>query len=183
MSVQAISAALTLQKVTPSEKLLLIVLANYADERMKCWPSQATLAKGTCMTDRGIRKLFVSLEAKGLVKRDKRWNFKGATSDMISLYLVPEPRSATTPREPEPDSGTPGTPFRYPPEPGSANPSIEPSKEPSARARPSNAESTASRACRKCHLSLRGTAYLQCTDPACPAVDGAVCVAHDGIKR
>jgi hypothetical protein len=32
---------------SPARKVLLLVLANYADEDGICWPSQETLAKGT----------------------------------------------------------------------------------------------------------------------------------------
>lgn len=128
MSVQAISAALALQGVTPSEKLLLIVLANYADERMECWPSQATLAGNTGLTDRGIRKLLVALVAKGLVKKVGRHGTSGQTSDLITLLLSPpEPRSATRPR----GSATPRNHVPPPPEHSSYEPTIEPSVEPS----------------------------------------------------
>ena len=88
MSVQQISKALDLGGVSQAEKLLLIVLANYADENGRCWPSQATLSQKTCMSDRSIRTAFVRLEGLGLIIRERRTRKDGSrTSDMIQLCL------------------------------------------------------------------------------------------------
>jgi hypothetical protein len=145
MSVQAITGALAIQNVTYTEKLLLIVLANYADERGKCWPSQERLASDTCMTDRGVRKVFVSLEAKGLLRRQHRRRAGKQTSDMITLLFQPEPRSASNGAQPEPDVVSAGTRVTKQPEPRSAKPSLE-LKEPSTRATLRLIDSEASRA-------------------------------------
>ena len=40
MSIRAIAAAFALEDVTATEKLLLICLANYANENLQCWPSR-----------------------------------------------------------------------------------------------------------------------------------------------
>lgn len=87
MSVEAITKALAIQGVSSSEKLLLIVLANYADEHMKCWPSHSRLAKNTCMSERTILRLFTALEARKLVSRRARFKNKVRTSDIVSLHF------------------------------------------------------------------------------------------------
>jgi len=88
MSVQAISAALALRGVSSSEKLLLLALANYADESMRCWPSQVRLAEDTCLTDRTVRALLAALEGRGLVSRKEQRRRDGSrASDLITLHL------------------------------------------------------------------------------------------------
>jgi len=144
MSVQAITQALAIQGVSPSEKLLLMVLANYADDTGKCWPSQTRLAEDTCMTDRGVRKLLVALEAKGLVSRKGRNRRDGSQgTDLINLTLAgydhrnhvpPEPRSTGTSVQDHRNQSDKS------PEPGSALTTFEPSRttiEPSNNARAS----------------------------------------------
>lgn len=44
MSVQAITLALSVPAGSPSAKCVLLALANYANERGQCWPSQKRLA-------------------------------------------------------------------------------------------------------------------------------------------
>jgi len=56
------------QQVTRSEKLLLLVLADYHDEeRNYAWPSVATLAEDTLMSGRNVQLLLRTLQAKGLI--------------------------------------------------------------------------------------------------------------------
>jgi hypothetical protein len=86
MSVQAITRALALRNVSPTEKLLLLVLANYADESFECWPSQRTLAADTCMTDRGVRKILAALEERRFIKRYEQRRKDGyRASDLIQI--------------------------------------------------------------------------------------------------
>ena len=96
MSVQAISAAFAVQGVTPSEKLVLLALANYADAEARCWPSQARLARDTGLTDRQIRRVFVSLMAAGLMTKQERRRPDGyRASDVITLTISPDTMSAS----------------------------------------------------------------------------------------
>lgn len=104
MSVQAITLALSASGVGPSEKLLLLVLANYADEEMKCWPSMRRLAADTAMSERTIQRSFKTLEACGIVERKQRNRADGSrASDIIVLCfqrndnLSPPPVKLTPP--------------------------------------------------------------------------------------
>lgn len=88
MSVQAITCAMALRGVSPSEKLLLLALANYADERMQCWPSQRRLAEDTCLTDRTVRALLTELEDRGFLSRERRERDDGSrATDRITLHF------------------------------------------------------------------------------------------------
>lgn len=88
MSVQAITAAIAIQGVSPTEKLLLIALANYADKDGRCFPSQKTLAEDTCLSDRSIRTILTDLVERGLLDRQERRRADGSrATDLITLRL------------------------------------------------------------------------------------------------
>lgn len=44
MSIQALTSALSIRGIAPSEKLILLALANYADEHLRCY-RRASLAQ------------------------------------------------------------------------------------------------------------------------------------------
>jgi len=91
MSVQAITCALAVRGVSASEKLVLLALANYADEHMRCWPSQARLADDTCLTERTMRSVLASLEERRLLSRKERRRQDGTrASDVITLHFAGE---------------------------------------------------------------------------------------------
>ena len=91
MSVQAITCAMALRGISPTEKLLLLALANYADERMRCWPSQRRLAEDTCLTDRTVRSLLAELERRGMLSRLRRDRDDASrTTDVITLHFAGE---------------------------------------------------------------------------------------------
>jgi hypothetical protein len=52
MSIQAVAWAISQKVGSPTGKVLLICLANYADEHGICWPSQSTIAKETELSER-----------------------------------------------------------------------------------------------------------------------------------
>lgn len=138
MSVQAITCALALRGVSASEKLLLLALANYADEHMQCWPSQRRLAADTCLSDRTVRSLLAALEDRRLLSRlSSRRNDGSRSTDRITLHFAGEVVTGTE-RQPEIISGGGemvsggcGSSFRGVPEMVSGLTSFEPSFEPS----------------------------------------------------
>lgn len=99
MSVQALSCAMAIRGVTSSEKLMLLVLANFADEVMSCWPSHKRLADDTGLTQRTVLTVLKALEGKKLISRAERSRSDGSrTSDKITLHLGGEmasPRAET----------------------------------------------------------------------------------------
>jgi DNA-binding transcriptional MocR family regulator len=142
MSVQAITAALMAKGISPTEKLVLIVLSNYADADMKCWPSQKTLSRDTGLSSRSIVTLMASLEAKGLIERQARGRRAQGSriSDMTWLKL-PEAASHSSPIHGANDRSSMVQMTTKLPEAASHKPSIEPlKKEPSSRMRAREAE-------------------------------------------
>jgi predicted transcriptional regulator len=135
-------------------KLVLLALADWANDEGACWPSIATLERRCGLSDRGVRNVLEELEAEGRLRRVQR----AGRSTMF--HLTPEGRAldpgTTFTPTPERGAGHPGTTFTPPrhdvhptPEPGAGHPGttftqnpkeppIEPPKEPkSARGRPS----------------------------------------------
>lgn len=89
MSVQAITCAMALRGVSPSEKLLLLALANYADENMRCYPSQKRLAEDTCLSDRTVRSLLAGLAERRMISRTERQRQDGSrASDIVTLHFA-----------------------------------------------------------------------------------------------
>lgn len=88
MSIQALSAAFACRGLKPAEKLVLLGLANYADDVGLCWPSQTTLADDTDLSARTIWSALQGLEKRGLIERHRRNRADGSrTSDMFVLVL------------------------------------------------------------------------------------------------
>lgn len=67
MSVESISAALSIPDLTPALKLLLVGIANH-DGDGGAWPSVDRLAGYTCVTPRQVQRLLRQLEELGLVE-------------------------------------------------------------------------------------------------------------------
>ena len=86
MSFQAMALAMRVKGLTTSEKLTLLMLANYADERLTCFPSQRTLSEDTGLSDKWLRQVLSSLESRGIIARQERRRDDGSrSSDLIRL--------------------------------------------------------------------------------------------------
>ncbi|TVQ95108.1 MAG: helix-turn-helix domain-containing protein, partial [Chromatiaceae bacterium] len=72
MSYRLTDWALDVEGITPTQKLVLAVLARYCNGvngSAKCWPSMATLVEKTGYSDRAIQKALAALEDRSLLKR------------------------------------------------------------------------------------------------------------------
>lgn len=82
------SAAIGTRGISPTEKLLLIALANYADADDQCWPSNRRLCADTELSERTIRNGLKSLADAGLIERHERNRENGSRSaDLFTLRL------------------------------------------------------------------------------------------------
>lgn len=71
MSIQAVAWVLKCETTTKgAERLVLISLANYANDDAQCWPSAATIAQETNLSVDHVRRSLAKLEAAGLISRD-----------------------------------------------------------------------------------------------------------------
>ena len=67
MSIKYVDKALDYPDFTGVTRLVLIALANYADEYGQCYPSQKAIAKSANASDRQIRRALAELVAGGAV--------------------------------------------------------------------------------------------------------------------
>jgi hypothetical protein len=89
MSVQALTCAFAVRGLSPSEKLVLLALANYANEHMQCWPSQERLSADTELSERSIWGALKALESRSLLSRVARRRSDGTRStDIMTLHFV-----------------------------------------------------------------------------------------------
>lgn len=68
MSLKAINWALRVQ-CSPTQKLVLLVLANHANDEGYCFPSNDLLVKATCLSIRAVRGAKLALTEKGLIEK------------------------------------------------------------------------------------------------------------------
>lgn len=86
MSFQAQNWAVKITAGSPVNKMVLLHIANYADERGECYPSQERLAKELELSIRAVRDALAALEKKGIIRRERRYGEDGyRTSDRICL--------------------------------------------------------------------------------------------------
>ena len=103
MSIELLSAALKVQNLSPTKKLILVVLANYADENGSCYPSHRHIASIVGLKDhKGIQKNIKAFEELGLIDIEARYKTEGGqTSNRYHLKKLlsinPPPHRAKTP--------------------------------------------------------------------------------------
>lgn len=73
------------QPISPTQKLILVRLADLADEAGVCWPSLARLEQDTGFTRRGITLNLKALEADGFLKRNPGGPGHGATRYTLKI--------------------------------------------------------------------------------------------------
>lgn len=103
MSISALNWALKASVENSSQKLVLILLANYADERGRSWPSQKTIAALACMSVRSVIRALAEIEEAGLIERKPTNRADGSRApDVIHLLF----RSESDNLSPPPDNLT-----------------------------------------------------------------------------
>jgi len=96
------------QEITsPTARLVLLCLADHADEDGVCWPSQARIARKTGLSERAVRDALKVLDTDGLglISRESRNRGAERTSDRIVLSLSEVTIFAGREKRPAPDAG------------------------------------------------------------------------------
>lgn len=83
MSIAAINWALE-QSGSPTQKHVLLVLANHADDSGEAFPSTERLCHATGLSDRAVRQARTSLIAAGLLIRSSRFTRNGVRLNMTA---------------------------------------------------------------------------------------------------
>ena len=89
MSIEYLNHALRTDGLTPTKKLILVILANYADQNGSCFPSYKHIAKMVGLKDqKGIIKVIKEFESMGLLRIEKRKLDNGSyTSNKYHLLM------------------------------------------------------------------------------------------------
>ncbi len=87
MSFKALSWAWDANTETAGRKLVLVGLAQFANEKNECWPSQKTLAERTLQSERTVREHLSWLEDAGFIRRSHRGREGCYETDRIVLNL------------------------------------------------------------------------------------------------
>ena len=73
MSIEAIGWCKRQKTNTPTTKLVLFILANYADQEYSCYPSEKHIADICGISDRQVRRCLVWLEDNNLITKKRRF--------------------------------------------------------------------------------------------------------------
>ena len=60
------------QQVPPSQKIILLSMADRAGEDFRCWPSIRRLCLDTGLSERTVQQVVFELEKGTLIRRDMR---------------------------------------------------------------------------------------------------------------
>ena len=94
MSIQAVAWAISQRLGSPTGKVLLMCLANYANVNGEIWAAQTKVAAEAELSRRTTIIWLKKLEKAGYIKRQKRYGKDGyRTTDLITVQLdkLPEP--------------------------------------------------------------------------------------------
>ncbi|EAR0767698.1 helix-turn-helix domain-containing protein [Salmonella enterica] len=150
MSMNLMAKAMSIKVGNPLRKLVLIKLADNANDNGECWPSYQHIADHCECSKSAVKEHISALIKLGLMTKENRVgvnNGKGNTSNVYRLHLTstPVPPESTPPVPPEstppvPPKSTGGSPKSTPVPPESTPPvppagtrtshSFEPVKEP-----------------------------------------------------
>jgi hypothetical protein len=106
MSIKLMTAAWTLE-VSATEKLVLLALADWANDDGHCWPSMSQLAAKSGLTDRAVQKAIQRLAADGHLTRQE------VTGKGVNYFV--HPGTTFTPERRSPPNETTKTPERRSP--------------------------------------------------------------------
>ena len=94
MSMALMAQAMSIKVGNPLRKLVLIKLADNANDKGECWPSYQHIADHCECSKTAVRNHIDALEEMGLLERENRLganNGKGNTSNLYFLKLTATP--------------------------------------------------------------------------------------------
>lgn len=120
MSIKVMSAVFELEGMSPTHKLILLCLADHADDAGRCYPSVSRLVKKSGLSERAVRKNVRELEAAGLLRIEENAGPKGCNV----YHVTPAPRAPLHEMPPAPDAPPPCTTCTPTPAPRAPEPSV-----------------------------------------------------------
>jgi uncharacterized phage protein (TIGR02220 family) len=86
MSFMATAWAVKQKTGSPTRKLVLLLLADRANDKGVCWPSMQTIAEDCELSDRAVRNNIRQLEEIGLLTTERR---KDGDTQLSNMYHLP----------------------------------------------------------------------------------------------
>jgi len=126
MSIRVLSAIWEVGPEDQTDLLVLLALADFADDAGRCYPSMASIARKARLTERGARNVVRRLEALGWIKVRVNGGRGGANHYHINAQNPERETRNDKPGmsfPPERDDTKPGTPRHKTRNQGSAEPS------------------------------------------------------------
>ena len=116
MSTHILSACWSLTGMSSTQKLVLISLADQANDDGVCWPSIRRMSERTCLSDRAIRDAIVWLSESGVLAVEHRYNSSNVYTISANKFRpIPADCAPTAPNAPPaPNAGTPCAKRRTP---------------------------------------------------------------------
>ena len=79
------------QRLKPLDKIVLLSLADRANESYECWPSMQTLADDCGMCRKSVFNSIVKLEEKQLIFVERRMSSHGKSSNIYTMSMTIKP--------------------------------------------------------------------------------------------
>lgn len=99
MSIKAMNWAWE-QRLPPNSKLILMALADAADEVGQCWPRVRLIAEKCCTSERTVQRVLKELEATGFLQIERNYRKDGSqSSNIYSLNLTSPPDRLSPPSD------------------------------------------------------------------------------------
>lgn len=95
MSVKLMWAAMNAKAGSPTAKLILIKLADNANEKGECWPSLKNIAEQCEVSQKTVIENIKKLEKLNLVRKVNRFNERGKTSNLYIISIEKNPKSVS----------------------------------------------------------------------------------------
>ena len=77
-----------MMELSPAPKIVLLALADIADDRGVCYPSIAHIARKACLSERAVQRRLAALKQLGLLSAQPRFRKDGSpTSNLYSLNI------------------------------------------------------------------------------------------------
>lgn len=84
------SGVFEMQGISPTEKLILLALADHADDAGRCYPSIDRLASRTCLSERALQVNIKALTAKGFIVIEQGGGRGRANVYRVDINPAPE---------------------------------------------------------------------------------------------
>ena len=112
MSIKLMTAVWDREDLSSTQKLVLLSLADWANDEGLCWPSIDRLATKTSMAGRSVQRIIRDLESMGFVRRDEvlgKGNRYWISIPLTQCHPCPSVTPPLTESHPTPDTVSPNT--------------------------------------------------------------------------